>query len=80
LILRVAEHLAGLRVPAGVATAVLAMAAQDYIDDAPPIFDDDWLGLVGHAQHLSRESVEDYVAAAVAAGPVRAAAPRESPK
>jgi hypothetical protein len=80
LILRVAEHLAALGVPAGVATAVLAMAAQDYLDGAPPIFEDDWLGLVGHAQLLSRESVEDYVAAAVAAGPVRAAAPQESSK
>lgn len=78
LILRVAEHLAGLGVPAGVVTSVLAMAVQDYIDDAPPIFEDDWLGLVGHAQLVSRESVEDYVAAAVAAGPVRAASPRES--
>jgi hypothetical protein len=80
LILRVAEHLAGLGVPAGVVTAVLAMAVQDYIDGAPPIFEDDWLGLVGHAQLASRESVEDYVAAAVAAGPARAAAPRESSK
>ncbi|HET9363313.1 MAG TPA: hypothetical protein VFO58_26375, partial [Vicinamibacterales bacterium] len=80
LILRVAEHLAALGVPAGVATAVLAIAAQDYIDGAPPIFEDDWLGLVGHAQLVSRESVEDYVAAAVAAGPARAAAPRESSK
>ena len=51
-----------------------------YIDGAPPIFEDDWLGLVGHARLVSRESVEDYVAAAVAAGPVRAAAPRESSK
>jgi hypothetical protein len=80
LIVRVAEHLSALGVPAGVATAVLAMAAQDYIDGVSPIHEDDWLGIVGHVHLVSRESVEDYVAAAVAAGPVRAAATQESSK
>jgi hypothetical protein len=80
LIVRVAEHLAALGVPASVATAVLAMAAQDYIDSAPPIYEDDWLGTVAHAHLVSRDSVEDYVAAAVAAGPVRTVSTAESSK
>lgn len=80
LTLRVVEHLAALEVPAALATGVLAMAVQDYIDSAPPIYDDDWLGVVGHAQLVSRESIEDYVSALVAAGPVRAASTQESSK
>ena len=37
------------------------------------IYDDDWLGIVGYAGQVSRETVQDYVAAVVAAGPVQAA-------
>ena len=73
LTLRVAEHLATLRVPPSLFPGVTAMAIQDFIDGAPPIYDDDWWGIVGYAGRLSRETVEDYVAALVAAGPVQAA-------
>ena len=73
LTLRVAEHLAALKVPVALFPGVMAMATQDFIDGAPPIYDDDWLGIVGYAGHVSRETVQDYVAAVVAAGPVRAA-------
>jgi hypothetical protein len=71
LTLRIAEHLAELKVPVALFPGVMAMATQDFIDDAPPIYDDDWLGIVGFAGQVSRETVQDYVAALVAAGPVR---------
>jgi len=74
LTLRVAEHMAALKVPVALFPGVMAMATQDFIDDAPPIYDDDWLGIVGYAGHVTRETVQDYVAALVAAGPVRPAA------
>jgi hypothetical protein len=73
LTLRVAEHLAALKVPVALFPGVMAMATQDFIDGAPPIYDDDWLGIVGYAGQVSRETVQDYVAALVAAGPVRPA-------
>jgi primosomal protein N'' len=69
--LRVSEHMAALKVPAALFTAVLGMATQDFIDNARPIFDDDWLGIVAYAGRITREQVEDYVAALVASGPVR---------
>jgi len=71
LTLRVAEHLAALKVPVALFPGVMAMAMQDFIDSAPPLFDDDWLGIVGYAGQVSRDTVQDYVAALVAAGPVR---------
>jgi hypothetical protein len=73
LTLRVAEHLAALRVPVALFPGVMAMATQDFIDGAPPIYDDDWLGIVAYAGRVTRETVQDYVAALVAAGPVRPA-------
>jgi len=51
----------------------MTMATQDFIDGAPPIYDDDWLGIVAYAGRVTRETVQDYVAALVAAGPVRPA-------
>jgi hypothetical protein len=74
LTLRVAEHLAVLNVPVALLPGVMTMATQDFIDGAPPIYDEDWLGIVGYAGQLSQETVQDYVAALVAAGPVRPAA------
>ena len=71
--LRVAELMAELKVPAALFGAVLAYATQDFIDGAPALYDDDWAGIVQFAGQLSRERIEDYVAALVAAGPVREA-------
>jgi len=73
LTLRVAEHMAAMKVPVALFPGVMTMATQDFIDGAPPIYDDDWLGIVGYAGQVSRETVQDYVAALVAAGPVRPA-------
>jgi hypothetical protein len=73
LTLRVAEHMAAMKLPVALFPGVMTMATQDFIDGAPPIYDDDWLGIVGYAGQVSRETVQDYVAALVAAGPVRPA-------
>jgi hypothetical protein len=71
LTLRVAEVLDDLKAPAELLPAVLAMAAQDFIDEAPTMYSDDWLSLVAQARSVARERVEDYVAALTAGGPLR---------
>jgi hypothetical protein len=68
--LHVALLLRELQLPAATAKAVLTGAVQDFIDEARPTDANDWLGLVRAAQNLSREKVEDYVAAATAYGPL----------
>lgn len=68
--LRVAELLADLRVPAALFPGVMALATQDYIDSAPLVHADDWVALAGRAGSISRERMEDYVAAVVASGPM----------
>jgi hypothetical protein len=70
--LRVAAMLADLGVPATLFPAVMALATQDYIDTVPLLYPDDWAALTGRASSLTRERVEDYVAAVMASGPVRA--------
>ena len=62
--LRIAEALHDLRLPAPLARYVLAAAVQDFIDDVQPTDANDWLTLVQSAQSLSRDRIEDYVAAA----------------
>ena len=69
--LRVAVLLAELRVPATLFPHVMALATQDYVDSVPLVYGDDWAALAGRAWAISRERMEDYVAAVVASGPVR---------
>jgi hypothetical protein len=64
--LHVAEVLADLRLPASLAPHVLSEAVQDFIDEVKPTDANDWLTLVRSAQAVSRERIEDYVAAAAA--------------
>ena len=68
--LRVAVLLADLKLPAAIARDVLTAAMQDYVDDVRPSDHDDWLTLVRAAQSISRDRVEDYVAAITAGGPL----------
>jgi hypothetical protein len=42
---------------------------QDFIDEAKSTDDGDWLSLVRAARAATRDRVEDYIAAATAAGP-----------
>lgn len=67
--LHVAIMLKEMRLPAAIAKVVLSGAVQDFIDDARPTDDADWLSLVRAARAANRDRVEDYIAAATAAGP-----------
>ena len=68
--LHVAMMLKDFRLPAALAKIVLAGAMQDFIDEVKPTDDADWLTLVRAARTVSRERIEDYIAAATAAGPL----------
>jgi hypothetical protein len=67
--LHVAIMLRDLRLPAAVAKVVLSGAVQDFIDDAKPTDDADWVTLVRAARAATRDRIEDYIAGATAAGP-----------
>jgi hypothetical protein len=66
----VAIRLKELNLPAPLARVVLAAAVQDFIDEVRPTDDGDWLTLSRRARTLSRERIEDYIAAATATGPL----------
>ncbi|HEY7285843.1 MAG TPA: hypothetical protein VH497_10390 [Vicinamibacterales bacterium] len=68
--LRIAVLLKELGLPAPLARVVLSAAVQDFIDDARPTDDGDWLALTRAARSVTRERVEDYIAAATATGPL----------
>jgi hypothetical protein len=68
--LHVAVMLKQLQLPAALARVVLSAAAQDFIDSVRPTDPGDWLTLVRVARSTPRERMEDYVAAATAAGPL----------
>jgi hypothetical protein len=68
--LHTAMMLKELRLPAALAKVVLSGATQDFIDDVRPTDDADWLTLVRTARMVTRERIEDYIAAATAAGPL----------
>jgi hypothetical protein len=67
--LHVAVMLRDMRLPAAVAKVVLSGAVQDFIDEARPTDDADWLTLVRSARAATRDRIEDYIAAATASGP-----------
>ena len=64
LSLRLAEILAGMRVPASVIEPVLPFAVQDVLDQAAQFLPDDWEAL-SWAGRLTPERVEDYLQALV---------------
>jgi hypothetical protein len=64
--LRVATVLDEMGLPAALERPVLAAAVQDFIDEVAPADSSDWLTLAQSAQALTRQRVEDYVAAAAA--------------
>jgi hypothetical protein len=68
LTLHIATTLRELRLPAALARGVLAAATQDYIDEVKPVHGNDWLALVRAAQAVSKERIEDYIAALTAVG------------
>lgn len=68
--LHVAITLRDLHLPAAITRHVLAAAMQDFVDRVAPGTFDDWLTLVRFGQSVSRERIEDYVAAVAADGPL----------
>jgi hypothetical protein len=68
--LRIAILLRELGLPAALAKVVLSAAVQDFVDEARPTDDGDWLSMSRAAQRITRERVEDYIAAATATGPL----------
>src|SRR6185295_2561479 len=68
--LQVATRLKELQLPAALARVVLSAAMQDFIDEVRPTDEADWMTMMRTARRLTREQVEDYVAAATAAGPL----------
>jgi hypothetical protein len=77
--LHVAIMLREMRLPAAIAKVVLSGAVQDFIDEARPTDDADWLSLVRAARAATRDRIEDYIAAATAAGPFVPDAGRKVP-
>ena len=73
--LHIAIMLGELQLPAAIAKAVLTAAVQDFIDEVRPSDFNDWLTLVRAARAVSRERIEDYVAAVTAGGPLVPAQP-----
>jgi len=73
---RIAELLKELDLPAPIAKVILSAAMQDFIDEVRPTDDGDWLALSRAARAITRERVEDYVAAATATGPLMPDLPR----
>ena len=77
--LHVAIMLKEMRLPAAIAKVVLSGAVQDFLDEAKPADDADWLSLVRSARAATRDRIEDYIAAATAAGPFVPDAGRKIP-
>jgi len=77
--LRVAQISAELKVPAALARGILAAATQEYIDELQPSDFDDWMTFIRLARSLTRERVEDYVAALTADGTLAPAEPGRAP-
>ena len=68
--LQVAVRLKELGLPAPLARVVVSAAVQDFIDDVKPADEADWPTMTRRARAISLEQIEDYVAAATAAGPL----------
>ncbi len=68
--LQVAVRLRELRMPAALARVVLSAAVQDFIDAVRPSAEVDWITMTRAARGITREQIEDYLAAATAAGPL----------
>ncbi len=68
---RVAIVLGELGLPAALAKHVLGSALHEFLSGARPSHTDDWMALVRHARAVSRERIEDYLAAVAASeGPL----------
>jgi hypothetical protein len=74
LMLRIATLLAELKMPAALATSVLSYAMRGFLDAVRPLHAADFDAFTRQATALDRRTVEDYLAAIAAIGPLRPAA------
>ena len=70
VLLRTAEVLAARRLPAVLASDVVAFAMQEVLDRARPVYFDDWLAVAFAARDLRDEQFDDYIATLTVAGPL----------
>jgi hypothetical protein len=70
VMLRAAEVLAALRLPAILMRDIAAFAMQEVIDRAHPAYFDDWLAVAFTARDLTDDRFADYISALTAGGPL----------
>jgi hypothetical protein len=70
LMLRIAEVLSDLKLPAALARDILAAATPDLIGEARPIHFDDWLSVAQYVNEIGRTRFEDFIASLTAIGPL----------
>lgn len=76
LMLHVAIHLTDLKMPAPLAAPVFRYAMRDFLDAVAPRHTGDTEAFARQARALERTTVEDYLAAIAATGPLRPVAAR----
>ncbi len=73
VMLRIAWILADLKLPASLASPVMAYAMRDFVDRVRPSHMADFDAFVRQARAIDRRSIEDYLGAIAAVGPLRPA-------
>lgn len=73
VMLRIALILADLKLPASLASPVMAYAMRDFLDHVKPSHIADFDAFVRQARAIDRRSIEDYLGAIAAVGPLRPA-------
>ena len=68
--LKIAETLAALKLPARLAPALAGFVTQDVIDHAQLGYPDDWEAFSRAVVDLSRDRIDDYIAALTVSGPL----------
>ncbi len=68
--LKIAEVLAALKLPAGLAPGLAGFVTQDVIDHAHLAYPDDWEAFSRAVLEIPRERMADYIAALTVAGPL----------
>jgi hypothetical protein len=71
IMLRIALMLADMKLPASLASPVMAYAMRDFLDRVKPSHTADFEAFARQARAIDRRSVEDYLGAIAAVGPLR---------
>ena len=74
IMLRIAWVLGELRLPASLASPVMSYAMRDFLDRVKPSHMADFDAFTRQARAIDRQSIEDYLGAIAALGPLRPAA------